>query len=612
MDMQRRIFLFIVLSILIILFYSSLMHQPPPPQPPEKIDIAEEETSPTLVARKDSYFKPVDKESDLSSLPKLEETELLSFDKAEKIIVTTDNYYVVFSTLGAKPISWLIKPFKVSATKPEESFTTDTMIELIPQWLPQDLQREFPLELTLHEFGGGIHNEFRTMLYQATQEVLPTGDIKLEFVSPLNAQNVRIIKTFIFPPSGYVVNYTLRVSNEGDAKLIFDNDGLGLGLLWGAGIGSDKSQLDATEARGINSIFRVGHSVKTAQPKRSKGYSYSGDITWGGLETRFYLAAIISPEASFRQFSAAVKERNLVGLADAELKEIPILPITAELMLPRFILEPGQSFTGAFKVFVGPKSYDVLSAVGYDLQKSLFGWIRPFCVILLKIMQFFYNITLNYGWAIIFLTVLVRIVTYPLTIKSMRIQAKSMAEQQRIKPLIDELNKKYKDNPALRNKKLMELYKEHGINPLAPLRGCLPLLLQMPIFFALYILLMQAIELKEQSFLWIKDLSAPDRLFSFHTSIPLIGSYFNLLPILMGLSQVLISKISTVTAVTDPLQRQMMILMPLFFMIILYNLPSGLVLYWLVSNILQVGQQLIVNKHIKEHLSGQPGLAASK
>ncbi|MCX7767299.1 MAG: hypothetical protein N2246_11400 [Candidatus Sumerlaeia bacterium] len=211
--MQRRIFLFIVLSVLIILFYSSLMHQPPPPQTPEKIDIAEEETSPTLVAQKESYFKPADKESAISPREQPEEAEVLTFDKAEKIIVTTDNYHIVFSTLGAKPISWLIKPFKVSATTPEESFTTATMIELIPQWLPQDLQREFPLELTLHEFGGGIHNEFRTMLYQGKQEVLPTGDIKLEFVSPLNAQNLRVIKTFIFPPSGYVVNYTLCVIN---------------------------------------------------------------------------------------------------------------------------------------------------------------------------------------------------------------------------------------------------------------------------------------------------------------------------------------------------------------------------------------------------------------
>jgi YidC/Oxa1 family membrane protein insertase len=218
-------------------------------------------------------------------------------------------------------------------------------------------------------------------------------------------------------------------------------------------------------------------------------------------------------------------------------------------------------------------------------------------------MQFFYRITTSYGLAIIMLTLIVRAVTFPLTIKGMRIQAKAMAEQQKIKPQIEELNKKYKDNPGLKNKKLMELYKQHGINPLAPLRGCLPMLFQMPIFFALYILLMQSIELKGQEFLWIADLAAPDKLFTFDFTLPIIGSNFNLLPILMGMSQFITSKISMAKTSGDPMQRQFAIMFPLFFMLILYNFPSGLVLYWLISNMLQVGLQLLVNKNVKEHMS---------
>lgn len=611
MDMERRIILFIILSVFIILFFSSLMQQSQPPSESVK-PTSEEVIFEPLAEPLPPSLKAGEKETEGKLPTDITETEIITYDKAEKIIIQTENYRVTFSTLGAKPISWLVNPINKKQRKEVEQITTATMVELIPQWLPMGSQREFPLEFTLREYGGGVHNEFRMMLYQAKRSIAPDGNIILEFISPPNEQKIRAIKTFSFPPKDYVVNFSLRIVNEGDARLIFDNDGLGLGVLWGAGIGDGSVHLDSTEARAITGIFQVGTSIKTATPKRNKGYAYTGDIVWGGLKTRFFMAVIISPHLPFKQFTTEIKERNLLGLKEGEVERISILPFTAELLLPGFRLEPGQSYEETFKLFVGPKYYDLLSSVGYGLQKSLFGWLRPFCVILLKIMQFFYYITLNYGWAIILLTLLVRVVTYPLTIKGMRIQAKAMAEQQRIKPLIEALNQKYKDNPALRNKKLMELYKEHGINPLAPLRGCLPLLLQMPIFIALYFLLLEAIELKGQNYLWIKDLSAPDRLFSFGAALPLLGPYFNLLPILMGASQYFISKISFVGGISDPIQKQMAIIFPLVFTVLLYNFPSGLILYWLVSNVLQVGQQLVINKYVKERLSEQPAIPRSK
>ena len=148
----------------------------------------------------------------------------------------------------------------------------------------------------------------------------------------------------------------------------------------------------------------------------------------------------------------------------------------------------------------------------------------------------------------------------------------------------------------------MELYKEHGINPLGFLRGCLPLFIQMPIFISLYFLLSESFELRGAGFLWIKDLSSPDQLFKFSVSLPFLGHYLNLLPILMGASQIIVSRF-TASASVDPSQKTMMYFFPIFFTVIVYNLSSGLVLYWLTSNILQAGQQFIINKHMKKEQS---------
>ena len=281
-----------------------------------------------------------------------------------------------------------------------------------------------------------------------------------------------------------------------------------------------------------------------------------------------------------------------------------MLTSSASLWLKKTTLPAGESHTYQFKLFVGPRKYNLLRESGHNLSSAMFythwWWVRGLCIILLHILHWLYGFLQNYGLAIIGLTLLVRIATYPLTHKGMKLQAKAMAEQAKIRPYIEELNEKYKDNPGLKNKKLMELYKEHGINPLGFIRGCLPLFIQMPIFISLYFLLSESFELRGAGFLWIKDLSSPDKLIAFGKALPILKwEYLNLLPILMGVSQILVSRFSS-TAAADPSQKTMMYFFPLFFMFIVYNLSSGLVLYWLVSNILQAGQQFIINKHMKK------------
>jgi YidC/Oxa1 family membrane protein insertase len=209
--------------------------------------------------------------------------------------------------------------------------------------------------------------------------------------------------------------------------------------------------------------------------------------------------------------------------------------------------------------------------------------------------------THNYGLSIILLTITMRLLTQPLTHIGMKSQAKVMAEQQRIKPLIDAIREKHKDDPQKMNSEIWKTYREHGVNPLGMLKGCVWMLVQLPIFFALYRLLMGAIDLRGESFLWIKDLTAPDALFTFPFSLPLLGNKFNILPILMGVSQVFAQRLQT-TNIEDPNQKMMTTMMPIIFIFILYNFPAGLSLYWFVSNLWQIAFQLFVNKRVKEEI----------
>jgi YidC/Oxa1 family membrane protein insertase len=208
----------------------------------------------------------------------------------------------------------------------------------------------------------------------------------------------------------------------------------------------------------------------------------------------------------------------------------------------------------------------------------------------------------NYGLAIIAITIIIRLVFLPLTIKSMASMKEMQVKMQALKPKMDALKEKYKDDKTKQNAELMKLYTSHGINPLSSLGGCLPLLIQLPVFIALYDVLLYSIELRHSSFLWINDLSEPEFLFN----IPGIEIPFRILPLAMGLSWYASQKMTpTPTMGTEnQLQMKMMEFMPLIFTVMFWGLPSGLILYWTVSNILSIAQQLYVNRRFVQAKGG--------
>ncbi|PKL49743.1 MAG: hypothetical protein CVV42_05240 [Candidatus Riflebacteria bacterium HGW-Riflebacteria-2] len=236
-------------------------------------------------------------------------------------------------------------------------------------------------------------------------------------------------------------------------------------------------------------------------------------------------------------------------------------------LLPSFNLGAKESRTFSFKIYAGPMLLDHLSSINRG-HVSEYGFLST---ILLRILQFFYGLLPNYGLAIILLTIVVRMVLYPLTLK----QTKSMAQMQKIQPMVQDLKDRHKDNPQKFNEEVLRLYQKNNVNPLG---GCLPLLLQLPILIALYNTIRIAVELRKTPFLWIADLSKGDPLLILPIAIAALMYYQQ-------------GKMST-----DPQQQQMMAFMPMFMFVITWSLPAGLLVYWFASSVLGLLQQLQANR----------------
>jgi len=264
-------------------------------------------------------------------------------------------------------------------------------------------------------------------------------------------------------------------------------------------------------------------------------------------------------------------------------QEIRIVSLGSDLKLA-----PNEQIGHSFRIYLGPQDLKMISQINSDWTGIIYFGVFDFIAqLLLQLLNFFYSLVHNWGWAIIILSLAVYLILFPLSLKQMR----SMKEMQVLQPKIEELRRIHKDNQQRLNKEIMELYKEHKVNPLG---GCLPLLLQMPIFFALYQALMRSISLRGAKFLWIKDLSEPDKLFILPKSIPIIGNELNLLPLLMAIGMFVQQKISMAKSAGSAAEQQkmMLILMPIMFGIIFYHMPAGLVLYWFVNSALMLVYQI--------------------
>ncbi len=401
----------------------------------------------------------------------------------------------------------------------------------------------------------------------------PSGELVL---TGEDGYGLRVTETVRFHADSYLVDHHIKVENRHavaqSAEVL---------MAWTAPVEPPKEPERFQGQYPIRIVrMAAGHVSREVLAKTAE---FSGQGQWIGLESEWYLTALIPRSPGIQLTEIKVTEAKAEAPKPLELSQVGL-----RVALPS--LKPGQIWEGQAQSYIGPKEYSRLKAVGVGLEKSIYfgGFPMPLeygglpmewlAVPILWLMHRFYEYTHNYGIAIILLTVITKVLFFPLTIKSMT----SMKAMQTLQPQINSLRSKYKSDPQRLQRETMALYRAHKVNPLG---GCLPMVVQIPIFYALYVALSVSVEIQNAPFicfgrafgvdLWICDLATQDPTY--------------ILPILMGVSMFIQQKMTPVMG--DPRQAKMMLFMPVIFTFMFLNLPAGLVLYWTLSNVLQIAQQ---------------------
>ena len=539
--MDRRTITFITVSVLIIILYQELvlkrLPQPPPldaPAPTANLDTATPAASPAAsTAQVPSATTSVETESAAA--------------QGRDVTVETDLFSAVLSTAGGRIKSFTLKKFR-STNEPGSP-----PLELIVPGEETDL----PMGVELR--GSQVWSDARVVYAPSSDGLTVHGaeEKTLELTSKIAGQP--LVKRLTFRGDSYAIGLTVETppASALPKELVAaaaDGQPASVALLWA------KSVHAATKQAFEGSVALVnGKLVQTSVDKIEGQQLLTGTIGWAGFEDHYFL-------------SAAAPDR-----ANAVVLKAHGTTIESKLLTPREGDGPAQV---GYTLFLGPKDLKDLDAAGHDFGKAMnLGWFAPISLLLLRILNLSHRITGNYGLDIILLTCLVKIAFWPLTQKSF----KSMREMQKLQPEMQRLREKYKDDAKQMNTEIMELYKRHKVNPLG---GCLPMVLQIPVFFGLYQLLANTIQLRHAPFFfWIHDLAAPERL-------DVLGYGIPVLTLLLGASMFLQQRMSPQTG--DPTQQRVMMFMPLLFTFMFIGFPAGLTLYWLTNNVLTIAQQYFV------------------
>jgi YidC/Oxa1 family membrane protein insertase len=374
----------------------------------------------------------------------------------------------------------------------------------------------------------------------------------------ISGQGYTVHKVYSFSSGVYGIKLETQVFNNSAAPLV---GGIQQVMTYPAEPKVKNNRFDTAGAYLFSDNSLQSNKIKDVATASKR---YDKTIQWTGFADKYFMSAILSEKNSI---AAVELKKNNAGFFESIVSS------------PQFTVNPGQSVSITHRLFVGPKDIDVLKEQGNSLEQSLdLGWFTVIAKPLMYTLKFFYRYVGNYGIAIIIITVILKALFFPLTHKSY----KSMKGMQKIQPEMTKLREKYKDDKDSMNKAVMELYRDHKVNPMG---GCLPMVVQIPVFFALYKSLMFSIELRHAPFfLWVTDLADKDPYY--------------VTPVIMGITMFVQQKMTPSNM--DPMQQKMMLALPVVFTFMFLSFPSGLVLYWLVNNVLTIGQQMYINKLVKD------------
>ena len=541
--MEKRVVLFLVISLGIIfgydlilkqLGYSPLSDSPILDQPDSTIssELTNSQDSPVFKNDDETRRIPVDEEMP-SPKPAMVEEQIETIE--------TPLYKVEVTSRGAQIKSWQLKNYLTQSEDPvpvelvysEGQFSGPLSLRIPDEELTQLLQTG------MYE----VKRDFSTL-----DDAHPVG--RLTFTYQAQDRDLWIQKELSFHHDSYVVDVIVKTRGlDEDLDVLL---GTNFGVVeWGQGfIGL------------LGPAWMIGDVVEKEAPDTE--IQRNGEIRWAALQDKYFISVFI-PDGATGVFAKTETERV----------------VSAGVQFPGSTGAQSRSF----RLYAGPKQFDTLKGFQIGLEDTIdFGWfiygswsiVKAVAKPLFYVLRFLYDYTQNYGIAIILLTVGIKLLFVPLQYKSY----KSMQGMQKIQPKVQEVQNKYKDDRERLNKELMNLYREHKVNPVG---GCLPMLLQMPVFVALFNILYMTVDLRQAPFmLWISDMSVPDP--------------FYVLPILMGVSMVVQQKIMPTTM--DPTQAKMMLMLPVFLTFLFLTFPAGLVLYWITNNALTIAQQFITDRYI--------------
>lgn len=544
--MERRVLLAVVLSFIILYVFQALF-----PPPPPAVGTGQSEPQPKTSS---SAQVPASGRAAEAAPPALS-VELVVSDEVEReIVVETQTVEAVLTNRGGRVLRWRLKDYFDRGGSP---------VDLVPTDVPPDWPRPFSLELDDPEATARLNSALYRVSGAEGSHVEAAGRPVTITFDYEDASGLKAKKEFRFAPQSYVVVFSAEVVQDGKPAVP--------AVAWGPGLG------DRESAAGGGSFFtgnyvqrpqailgqgrdveRVGASALLEQPTRE------GQFSFAGIDDHFFLAAVVGGGP----LRVDYRPVTLPGAAPDEQREL-----VAQTF--RFAEGPHE-----VQFFVGPKQFDVLQAVDVDLVRAIhYGVFSIIIVPMLSTLKWLYGMTGNYGWSIVLLTVIINLAMFPLRHKSVVAMRKMQAIQPQMKAIQERYAHLKVSDPQRQkmNTEIMNLYREKGVNPAS---GCVPMLITMPVLIAFYSLLSMSIELRGAPFVgWISDLSVADP--------------FYVLPALMGITMFWQQKITPTTA--DPTQQKVMMIMPVLFTGMMAFAPSGVVLYWFVSQVWAIGQQYFTN-----------------
>jgi YidC/Oxa1 family membrane protein insertase len=582
--MEKR---FLVTMLVMTVFYIAVTYiypliYPPPPKSAVSSNVTAESVSPAVSNGSPNGSVAISPSADPSgqvSPPPVVQGDPWAISSAsditsepKDIVIKTEDFQATITENGGRLKSFTLNKYKKDKIDPKTPDSPQEMVNVRNNW-------DLPWGLYLAPENGDGRVSLTGLRFVADRDSFSVSSGRNEVLTLTAQTNVglTVTKVFTFSGDGYLIGQAVKLVNNSNFHY---------------------------QGRLGQTMPIVAYSLRPTRYGAVAGYVnqklFSESASSAGKE----LAELQRPNIDWLGYmdqhflSAFVFERGADGLTPDGLRlGTEVLPDNAGFRIFQsrpLSLPPGGAVSFTQNYYSGPKDSGDLKAAGHYLDFSLdYGWFTVLAKPLIWLLRNFYSLVGNYGIAIILVTIIIKIALWPLTAKSY----KSMKEMQKLQPLMTKIREKYKDNRQLMQKEIMELYRAYHVSPLG---GCLPMLLQIPFFIAFYRVLDYALELRGAPFmLWIHDLSVPDRLFYFAFKLPLLDEPTGIpvLTLLMGATMIWQQKMAP--SMGDPMQAKMMMLMPIVFIVVLLNMPSGLVLYWLVNNILSIFQQKLINRQAK-------------